>query len=198
MANLWLPGMKVVCRSAMILTAALLLSALLLHGAGQSALAAPAVRAKGLATGASLSPEDAGQMVILHNQIRAQVGIPPLRWSERLADYAKQWADHLAATSCVLQHRPRSGQWRQQYGENLFMGTVGYYGIADAVKEWADEKKLYPGGPYQASWKGVGHYTQIVWRDTREIGCAVSECRGNLLVVCNYAPPGNYIGQSPY
>jgi len=198
MADEWVPGVKIVSRAAMILLSTLLLTGHPLYGGQQSEPAASAARAKSLAAGSPLSQEDARQMVSQHNQVRAQVGVPPVRWSEQLADHAQQWADHLAATSCGLQHRPRSGQWRRVYGENLFMGTVGYYGIADAIKEWADEKKLYPGGPYQASWRGVGHYTQIVWRDTRQIGCATSVCRGNLVVVCNYDPPGNYIGQSPY
>jgi len=193
-----MPQMKTGCWSAMILLGALLFPDHPLYGGQQSESVASTARAKNLAAGSPLSQEDARQMVSQHNQVRAQVGVPPVRWSEQLADHAQQWADHLAATSCGLQHRPRSGQWRRVYGENLFMGTVGYYGIADAVKEWADEKKLYPGGPYQASWRGVGHYTQIVWRDTRQIGCATSVCRGNLVVVCNYDPPGNYIGQSPY
>jgi pathogenesis-related protein 1 len=194
----WIAVMKLVCPSTMFFLGALLLPALPLHGGQQSLQTASPASAKSQAAVFPLSPEDAKQIVLQHNQVRAQVGVPPVRWSRQLADYAQQWADHLAATRCGLQHRPRSGQWRQEYGENLFMGTIGYYGIVDAVKEWADEKKLYPGGPYQASWRGIGHYTQIVWRDTRQIGCATSVCQGNLVVVCNYDPPGNYIGQSPY
>lgn len=188
--------MKIFYRSAVFLAAVVLLQVIPLCGGQKSGAMASSTRNRAAAS--PLSPEDAGKMLVLHNRVRADVGVGPLRWSEDLAHYAQQWADHLAATRCGLQHRPRSGKWRGDFGENLFMGTIGYYGIADAVKEWAAEKKLYPGGPYQASWRGVGHYTQIVWRDTRRVGCATSACKGNLVVVCNYDPPGNYIGEYPY
>lgn len=188
--------MKILNQSAVLLMAVVLLQWIFLGGVREAAAMASSTGNR--AATSSLSPEDARKMLVLHNQVRADVGVGPLRWSEDLAHYAQQWADHLAATRCGLQHRPRSGKWRAKYGENLFMGTIGYYGIADAVKEWAAERRLYPGGPYQASWRGVGHYTQIVWRNTRWVGCATSTCKGNLVVVCNYDPPGNYIGEYPY
>jgi len=189
--------MKIFSQSAVFLAAVVFLQMTLLCD-GREACAMASSNRNREATPPSLSPEDAQKMLALHNQVRADVGVGPLRWSEDLAHYAQQWADHLAATRCGLQHRPRSGKWRGDFGENLFMGTIGYYGIADAVKDWAAEKRLYPGGPYRASWRGVGHYTQIVWRNTRRVGCATSVCKGNLIVVCNYDPPGNYIGEYPY
>jgi len=192
----WHSAMNFFHQSSLLLAGVVLLQMIPFDG-GSSSCALASSTGNRAAT-SPLSPEDAGKMLVLHNQVRADVGVGPLRWSEDLSHYAQQWADHLAATRCGLQHRPRSGKWRQNFGENLFMGTIGYYGIADAVKEWAAEKRLYPGGPYQASWRGVGHYTQIVWRETRRVGCATSACKGNLVVVCNYDPPGNYIGEYPY
>ncbi|MCJ7547003.1 MAG: CAP domain-containing protein [Deltaproteobacteria bacterium] len=134
-----------------------------------------------------------------HNKARAEVGVGPLHWSKQLAIYAEEWADHLAATKCRMQHRPQSGQWKQEYGENLFMGTAGYYGAADAVKAWVSEKKYYKGGTLTSfNWRASGHYTQVVWKDTKELGCAKVGCKGNIIVVCNYDPPGNFLGQKPY
>ena len=49
---------------------------------------------------------------------------------------------------------------------------------------------------------GCGHYTQVVWRNTTEIGCGVATCKEGALTwdiwICNYAPPGNIAGQKPY
>jgi len=149
--------------------------------------------------GSHLTPLEVRQLLALHNRARAEVGLAPLAWSNSLAAYAQKWADHLASTSRRMEHRPRSGEWKQQHGENLFMGTVGYYGVADAVAAWEHEKSAYDGSIIDESNVRVyGHYTQLMWRSTKRIGCAKIECAGNLIVVCNYDPPGNVLGQAPY
>ncbi len=151
-------------------------------------------------SGARLSLPEILQIVVLHNQFRAEVGVEPLAWSPELAAYAQLWADHLASTRCGMEHRPRHGIWQQRYGENLYVGTAGYYGTADAVRAWAQEKNNYRADEVlqAARTAAIGHYTQMVWRNSRIIGCAASLCRGWLIVVCNYDPPGNFLRQKPY
>ena len=149
--------------------------------------------------GSNLSLEEVQQLLRLHNKVRGDVGVGPVTWSKKLAIYAQEWANHLASTNCKLKHRPNSGKWKQEYGENLFMGAGGYYGVADAVKAWESEKKYYRGQTLNPSnWYDSGHYTQMVWKNSKEIGCAKVECNGNIIVVCNYDPPGNILGQKPY
>ena len=149
--------------------------------------------------GSRLTAEEMGKLITLHNKARADVGVKPLAWSKNLAVYAQSWADHLASTSCRMEHRPRSGQWKQEHGENLLIGTVGHHGVVDAVRAWEGEKSMYCGGALNSSnWYPSGHYTQMVWKNTRQIGCAKVVCRGNVIVVCNYDPPGNVLGQKPY
>ncbi len=46
--------------------------------------------------------------------------------------------------------------------------------------------------------KMCGHYTQIVWKTTKKVGCAKIICDEMDVWVCNYDPPGNWIGQKPY
>lgn len=198
----------ILCWTLVLLVGTLLLQAETLHAEnqGKSAGMRPAslpgttlTMPEDVSSGSRLSPKEAAQIVTLHNTIRAEVGVGPLRWSAKLAAYAQQWADHLVTSRCRMEHRPRAGKWRQEYGENLFIGTVGYYGTSDAVKAWAREKSKYPGGALQSSrGANAGHYTQIVWQDTQQIGCATGVCQGNVIVVCNYDPPGNFVGQSPY
>jgi len=149
--------------------------------------------------GSDLTIREVEDLLQLHNKARAEVGVGPLMWSQKLAIYAQEWADHLASTQCRLEHRPHADKWKQEYGENLFMGTVGYYGVADAVKAWESEKVYYSGETLNASnWNASGHYTQVVWKNTKEVGCAKAECKGNIIVMCNYDPPGNVFGQKPY
>jgi hypothetical protein len=148
--------------------------------------------------GSNLTRAEMESLVSLHRKIRADVGVEQLIWSKQIAAFAQQWADHLVADKCDLDHRPYSGQWRQLYGENLFMGTARTYGAADAVKAWESEKSLYKGQPYSNATANAGHYTQLVWKKSKQFGCGKAQCRNRAIVVCNYDPPGNHPGEKPY
>jgi len=133
----------------------------------------------------------AQEMVKAHNQWRAKVGVPPLRWSNSLATYAQEWANQLMARR-AFEHRRNSN-----YGENLFMGSGKRWSPTEVVNSWGNEVKDY--NYRNNSCRGVcGHYTQIVWKKTTEVGCAVARSGNREIWVCNYNPPGNYIGQKPY
>jgi uncharacterized protein YkwD len=126
-----------------------------------------------------------------HNAVRARVGMPPMAWSDRLAARAQEWADTLLARKQFI-HRPNS-----TYGENLFEITGAAASPAQVVDAWAAESRNYDYSSNRCS--GVcGHYMQIVWGDTKEVGCAVARGRGREVWVCNYDPPGNWTGKRPY
>ncbi|MEZ4601669.1 MAG: CAP domain-containing protein [Syntrophotaleaceae bacterium] len=153
----------------------------------------------GQRTGSDLTQEEVQQLLEEHNRVRAEVGTNPVSWSPSVAAHAQEWADHLAAGACRMKHRPATGQWAGPYGENLFIGTAGYYGVVDAARGWESEKRDYEGDPIDRSnFQEVGHYTQMVWSETREIGCGKAQCEGKVIIVCNYNPPGNVLGQKPY
>jgi pathogenesis-related protein 1 len=150
-------------------------------------------------TGSRLTQEEARILVNLHNVARSEVGVGEIIWANELAAYAQEWIDHLARTDCQLKHRPRSGSWKQKYGENGFAGSAGYYGVADAAKSWKGEKKYYGHQVLNSSnWSSSGHYTQMVWRKSTQIGCGKIECGGQIIIICNYNPPGNIMGEKPY
>jgi pathogenesis-related protein 1 len=130
-------------------------------------------------------------MLAAQNAVRTQVGIAPLGWSDRLAARAQEWADTLVARKQFI-HRPQS-----EFGENLYeiKGAAG--SVAQVVKAWAAESGNYDYTRNRC--RGVcGHYTQIVWRDTKEAGCGVARSEGREVWVCDYDPPGNLVGKRPY
>lgn len=150
--------------------------------------------AKVPAHGSAMSLAHVKEIYGYHNKVRRDVGVGPLKWSRSLAKFAQQWADELAQTTCTMKHRTG-----HKFGENLFIGTAGRFRALHAAKAWEGEKPLYKGGVLtRTNWKPAGHYTQMVWRNTTRLGCGEAECKGMLMVVCNYDPPGNYIGQRPY
>lgn len=130
-------------------------------------------------------------MLAAHNAVRQRVGVAPLVWSARLEAVAQAWANTLLARR-EFRHRPGT-----ELGENLYAVTGASVRATEVVRAWAEEEGDYD--PQSNSCRGVcGHYTQIVWRETRELGCAVARGRGREVWVCNYSPAGNWVGQRPY
>jgi hypothetical protein len=67
---------------------------------------------------------------------------------------------------------------------------------------WAAEKRDYRPGVFPANSRSgdvenVGHYTQMIWRDTHEVGCATAVGRYEEFLVCRYSQAGNVYGERP-
>ena len=137
----------------------------------------------------SSDPLDANSQIAIdavsnHNRLRALHGVPDIKWNRDLAKYAQ---DYLASAQCNFAH---SGG---PYGENL---AIGYPTTAASIQAWYDEIKDYDFSKNEFS-SSTGHFTQVVWKDSTEIGCAEVECGsgwGGPYLVCEYSPRGNIIG----
>lgn len=138
-------------------------------------------------------------MVDRHNHWRAKVGVPSLVWSDKLADFAQAWAKELARKGCTMKHRPTKGKWNgSAYGENIYWSSGLKNQPADVVDAWASEIVYYDSISGKCKNGVCGHYTQLIWKKTTEVGCGMAKCGNEEIWVCNYNPPGNYIGQKPY
>lgn len=173
-----------------------------LGGGGQAAAGSDGGSGAG-PTGDAEPPEVAG-VTERHNFIRANVSpaaspaIPPLVWSAEVAASAKAYAD-----KCKFEHS------KGKYGENLFASTNVVTG-AKVVDDWSSEVADYSYDANDcADGKACGHYTQVVWRESQRVGCAVTTCTTNSPFkganggewqnwVCQYDPPGNFVGRKPY
>lgn len=176
---------------------------------------------------AGLSPQQQRLALQKHNELRARVargdtpGQPPaadmkrLEWDDDLAAVAQQWADQ-----CRYEHNERRSEQLEariqteepDVGENLFafVGTMQGPSVDDAIQQWFDEHELYTFP--NAATAATGHYTQLVWADTTRVGCGYARCDDlaaapfrdmparaeGFLLVCDYAPAGNWVGQDPY
>ncbi len=153
----------------------------------------------------TLNDTQQAEMVTAHNTWRAKVGVPAVTWSSKLADVAQSWADNLKSQGCKMQHSTGTG-----YGENLYWASPLKYSDGrvaaqtipptKAVDSWGNEIKDYTYDSNTcATGKVCGHYTQVVWKTSTEIGCGMAVCGDFSQVwVCNYNPLGNYRGQKPY
>ena len=154
-------------------------------------LAAPPVAGGNASPAAAASNLQPRQQAILdrHNQHRADHCAPPLQWSAELAAVAQSWADSLKQAGCAFEHSKQS-----PYGENLsFFAPAGSSRPDDVATGWYNEVSAYDFTKGEFGFD-TGHFTQVVWRGTKSLGCGQSECNGGELWVCNYDPPGNMAG----
>lgn len=128
-----------------------------------------------------------------HNELRAQHGAPPLKWSAECAAKAQLAADACAAKNTLFHsHCKEYG-----HGQNAFGGTAGHYGAKEAVEAWYSEL-TNPGYNWDGRNSpngnpGTGHFTQVVWKDAVEIGMACDATKKGF-IVANYWPAGNMQG----
>jgi Cysteine-rich secretory protein family len=165
--------------------------------------------------------QDLQAVLNLHNQERRAVGVPDLTWSNSLATDAQNWARYITSLNLRPVTNTDPGQlaphsdWRTNgnQGENLAWGTRGGYTPATLAQGWANEKSnCFPGCPIPADGslsqfpmppcerdcRVYGHYTQMVWRSTTQIGCGWASDANQDYLVCRYSPSGNYAGQPAY
>ncbi|MBB5985575.1 CAP domain-containing protein [Sphingobium lignivorans] len=140
------------------------------------------------------------RLLTTHNAERVKLGIEPLNWNAALARSAQSWADHLARNG-QFEHAPENS--REPVGENLWAGTKGHYTPEAMVDAWVREKRnfrrgTFPDNSITGRVEDVGHYTQVVWRATRQVGCARARGTQEDVLVCRYAQAGNYIGERPF
>ncbi|XP_050517539.1 uncharacterized protein LOC126892114 isoform X2 [Diabrotica virgifera virgifera] len=126
-----------------------------------------------------------------HNEYRHKHGVPPLKLNKEMCRVSQDWANNLIKKS-VLKHSNS-----RDYGENLFCIQSSNPNFTidgkKAVENWYEEIKCHTFGVEPSS-LASGHFTQVVWKESRELGVAFAKSGGKIVVVANYAPAGNVIG----
>jgi pathogenesis-related protein 1 len=161
-----------------------------------------------LNTSALAADFDSAAMLAAHNKWRAAVGVSEkLSYSPELAASAQAWANKLKqGNQCKMRHSAGEG-----YGENLYWASALNWSdgrkelqkvsAKHVVDSWGSEQADYNYAKNScAAGKMCGHYTQLVWRSTQKVGCAVAVCDDTQqqVWVCQYQPAGNWVGKKPY
>ncbi len=149
-----------------------------------------------------LGYQDQQEILDAHNRYRAEVNITPLIWSDALAAQAQKCADSNAAnlsSGVSFSHCFTPGS-----GQNIAQSdSVRNLTLAQMVGLWGSEKRYFVNGKFPSvsstgSPKDVGHYTQIIWQETTQVGCAVASASGRDILVCDYSPEGNIMDTVVY
>jgi|TARA_B110001450_G_scaffold170546_1_gene159001 uncharacterized protein YkwD len=154
-----------------------------------------------------LTKQDIFLSLQVHNDARKEVGVSELSWSNSLAEDALLWAKNLALKDDMYhssnESRPGQGEnlsysYRSSNGNPTFSETPG----KDASSAWYNEIKDYTYAEIGSSKNAnvvIGHYTQMIWNTTTEVGMARAvSTSGSVYVVARYSPQGNWIGRQPY
>jgi hypothetical protein len=141
------------------------------------------------------------RLLAAHNRERSEAGIAPLAWDPELAAEAAAWGETLAAAG-AFEHEEQADEEDPQ-GENLWAGTSGAYAPEEMVDGWIEEKKFFRPGRFPdnsttGDYADVGHYTQLMWRDTDRVGCALADGAEEEVLVCRYRTAGNVVGVRPF
>ncbi|KAJ8269849.1 hypothetical protein GJAV_G00107520 [Gymnothorax javanicus] len=142
------------------------------------------------------------QIVDEHNAIRSAVqptasDMLKMSWNSEAAANAQKWAD-----TCSLAHSTASQRKisTSGCGENIYESSTPD-SWTSAIHSWADEVNNYQYGDGSKNGAVVGHYTQLVWYRSNQVGCAVAHCPNaefQYFYVCQYCPAGNTQLKYPY
>ncbi|PHH68772.1 hypothetical protein CDD82_290 [Ophiocordyceps australis] len=144
-----------------------------------------------------------------HNSYRSKHNAGPLEWDDYLADEAMAWIMQLE--QCILRH-PQMGE--KEYGQNLASASFTWApteqefldNTANGIDGWYDEVKIHDFSSNSFIY-ATGHFTQLVWKGSKRLGCATRFCDGAkgetregpafnaTVTACHYYPPGNMGGE---
>ncbi|KAK5931760.1 hypothetical protein CgunFtcFv8_003531 [Champsocephalus gunnari] len=121
-----------------------------------------------------------------HNAYRAKHGAPQMTFNSEMCASAQKWADHLLSISEMKHSETKDGENIYYMSSSAGSNPTG----KEAVDSWYSEIKDY-------NWSSpgfngnTGHFTQVVWKESSEMGVGVATDGKTVFVVGQYRPAGN-------
>ncbi|CAF2972289.1 unnamed protein product [Rotaria sp. Silwood2] len=128
----------------------------------------------------------------VHNEYRRKHSVEPLRLNNDLSKLAQEWANHLASTGTLLHSKTK--YQNVHVGENLRSQSWPITG-KEMTEAWYNECNKYDYNNHQSCQSGTGHFTQVVWKNSQEVGFARAQGTSMNFAVAIYYPAGNFLGE---
>ncbi|CAF1324791.1 unnamed protein product [Rotaria sordida] len=128
----------------------------------------------------------------VHNELRRKHGVEPLKLNNDLSKLAQEWANHLASTGTLVHSKTK--YQNVHVGENLRSQSWSITG-KDMTEAWYNECNKYDYNNYRSYQSGTGHFTQVVWKNSQEVGFARAQGTSMNFAVAMYYPAGNFLGE---
>ena len=138
------------------------------------------------------------ELVARHNELRKKHAASSLTVLKELTTLCQKAVDNCKKIG-GLQHgylAMDDGTW---VGQNLFLSSWAPSGT-EVTDNWYSEIEYYDFDNVDKGTIMAGHFTQVVWKSSKQIGCAVAvgpwkTYSDSYYVGCNYLPEGNVLGQ---
>lgn len=130
-----------------------------------------------------------------HNSVRRKHHVPPLSLHDEALEEATNWVQRLAGHKDKDAEHDLSGV----YGQNIYFckGFEINMTCADVVDRWYKEGANYAKKQpnLETEYDKYGHFSQVIWKSTKGLGCAKTQLVDEMFVVCSYFPAGNDLKQ---
>ncbi|XP_056011223.1 uncharacterized protein LOC125678534 [Ostrea edulis] len=135
------------------------------------------------------------ECVKVHNKYRKKHGASSLSHAKDLSAFAQNWAEQLVSTN-AFKHSDCMHKG-ERLGENIackWSSSGGDYSGKEVCDQWYSEISKHDFNNEPRS-LGSGHFTQMVWKGSKEIGVGKAKTSGGkVIVVASYRPAGNLVG----
>ena len=146
-------------------------------------------------------------MLEMHNSFRQSHQCQALNWSNECAVSALTLAEHMAINNTLKTYPTKNYGQNIAFFASINFGTSDVYCVYNSLSEkgvaqyicnlWYNESSHYD---YTDTLENndmnpVGHFTQMIWKDSKELGTARITRDNRTFIVAIYKPPGNIPGQ---